>query len=60
LRPFETNSTCTSTALTWALFALTQNIAAQTRLRDELLGVSTDNPTMDELNELKYLDCVGP
>ncbi|KAJ7831962.1 cytochrome P450 [Mycena leptocephala] len=48
----------TSTALTWALFALTQNIAAQTRLRDELLGVSTDNPTMDELNELKYLDCV--
>jgi len=24
----------------------------------ELLSVSTDNPTMDELNELKYLDCV--
>ncbi|KAJ6579990.1 cytochrome P450 [Mycena vulgaris] len=48
----------TSTAVTWALFALTQNIPAQTRLREELLGVSTDNPTMDELNELKYLDCV--
>ncbi|KAJ7441924.1 cytochrome P450 [Mycena galericulata] len=48
----------TSTALTWALFALTQNLAAQTRLREELLGVSTDTPTMDELNELKYLDCV--
>ncbi|KAF7353977.1 hypothetical protein MVEN_01084200 [Mycena venus] len=48
----------TSTALTWALFALTQNVAAQTRLREELLSVSTDNPTMDELNELKYLDCV--
>ncbi|KAJ7494216.1 cytochrome P450 [Mycena galericulata] len=48
----------TSTALTWALFSLTQNVAAQKRLREELLSVSTDNPTMDELNELKYLDCV--
>ncbi|KAJ7500556.1 cytochrome P450 [Mycena galericulata] len=48
----------TSTALTWALFSLTQNVAAQTRLREELLSVSTDKPTMDELNELKYLDCV--
>ncbi|KAJ7785145.1 cytochrome P450 [Mycena maculata] len=48
----------TSTALTWALFALTQNMAAQTRLREELLSVSTENPTMEELNELKYLDCV--
>jgi len=48
----------TSTALTWALFALTQNTASQTRLREELLSVSTDTPTMEELNELKYLDCV--
>ncbi|KAJ7289232.1 cytochrome P450 [Mycena rebaudengoi] len=48
----------TSTAATWALFALTQNVAAQNRLRDELLTVSTDNPTMDELNTLVYLDCV--
>ncbi|KAJ7778733.1 cytochrome P450 [Mycena maculata] len=48
----------TSTGTTWALFALTQNIAAQTRLREELLTVSTDNPTMDELNALPYLDCV--
>ncbi|KAJ7857550.1 cytochrome P450 [Mycena leptocephala] len=48
----------TSTATTWALFALTQNKAAQTRLRDELLTVSTDDPTMDELNALPYLDCV--
>jgi hypothetical protein len=47
-----------STAATWALFALTQNVAAQNRLRDELLTVSTDNPTMDELNALVYLDCV--
>ncbi|KAJ6529281.1 cytochrome P450 [Mycena capillaripes] len=48
----------TSTATTWALFALTQNIAAQTRLRAELLGVPTETPTMDELNALIYLDCV--
>ncbi|KAJ7652788.1 cytochrome P450 [Mycena polygramma] len=48
----------TSTATTWALFALTQNIAVQTRLRAELKGVSTDNPTMDVLNALPYLDCV--
>ncbi|KAJ7275767.1 cytochrome P450 [Mycena rebaudengoi] len=48
----------TSTAATWALFALTQNMAVQTRLRDELLTISTDNPTMDELNALPFLDCV--
>ncbi|KAJ7260996.1 cytochrome P450 [Mycena rebaudengoi] len=48
----------TSTAATWALFALTQDVVAQKRLRDELLTVSTDNPTMDELNALSYLDCV--
>ncbi|KAJ6630229.1 cytochrome P450 [Mycena sp. CBHHK59/15] len=48
----------TSTAVTWALFALTQAMAVQTRLRNELLAVSTDNPTMDELNALPYLDCV--
>ncbi|KAJ6457452.1 cytochrome P450 [Mycena vitilis] len=48
----------TSTATTWALFALTQNTAAQTRLRNELLAVSTEDPSMDELNALPYLDCV--
>ncbi|KAF7358392.1 hypothetical protein MVEN_00889300 [Mycena venus] len=48
----------TSTGTTWALFALTQNIPAQTRLRAELLGVDTETPTMDELNALPYLDCV--
>ncbi|KAJ7698384.1 cytochrome P450 [Mycena rosella] len=47
-----------STAVTWALFALTQNMAAQMRLREELLAVSTDTPTMDELNSLPYLECV--
>ncbi|KAJ6506844.1 cytochrome P450 [Mycena sanguinolenta] len=50
----------TSTAVTWALFALTQNPAAQVRLRAELLEVPTDRPTMDELSAsaLPYLDWV--
>ncbi|KAJ7063948.1 cytochrome P450 [Mycena amicta] len=48
----------TSTAVTWALFALTQSPAVQSRLRAELLSVPTDTPTMDELNALPYLDCV--
>ncbi|KAK7035894.1 cytochrome P450, partial [Favolaschia claudopus] len=47
-----------TTAMSWALFALTQNVAAQTRLRNELLTIRTENPTMDELNALPYLDCV--
>ncbi|KAJ7075216.1 cytochrome P450 [Mycena belliarum] len=48
----------TSTALTWALFALTQNMKAQTRLREELISIDTETPTLDELNNLPYLDCV--
>ncbi|KAJ7696167.1 cytochrome P450, partial [Mycena metata] len=48
----------TSTAATWALFALAENKEIQTRLRDELLTVDNANPSMDELNALHYLDCV--
>ncbi|PPQ82386.1 hypothetical protein CVT25_008347 [Psilocybe cyanescens] len=48
----------TSIATTWALYALTQNKEAQVTLRDEIQRVSTDNPTMDELNGLPYLDAV--
>jgi cytochrome P450 len=48
----------TSTATTWALFALTQSPEVQDKLRKELLAVGTDNPTMDELNALSYLDAV--
>ncbi|KAF7328728.1 hypothetical protein MVEN_02501400 [Mycena venus] len=48
----------TSTAASWALHALSVNTAAQTKLREELLTVSTDNPTMDELNSLPYLESV--
>lgn len=47
-----------STATTWTLFALTQHPDIQRKLREELLGVSTDTPTMDELNSLPYLDAV--
>ncbi|KAJ7662455.1 cytochrome P450 [Mycena rosella] len=48
----------TSTAVTWALFALTQNTGAQSRLRAELQSLETENPTMDDLHNLTYLDCV--
>ncbi|KAJ6488895.1 cytochrome P450 [Mycena sanguinolenta] len=48
----------TSTAVTWALFALTQKPHVQARLREELFSVLTDRPTMDEFNALPYLDCV--
>ncbi|KAF8881924.1 cytochrome P450 [Gymnopilus junonius] len=41
-----------------ALFALTQNTEAQTKLREELFTIGTDNPNMDELNSLPYLDAV--
>jgi hypothetical protein len=47
-----------STATTWALFALTQAPEVQTKLREELLQVSTDNPSMDDLSALPYLDTV--
>ncbi|TFK35549.1 cytochrome P450 [Crucibulum laeve] len=48
----------TSTATAWALYALTQSPNVQTKLRKELLNISTDNPSMDELNTLPYLDAV--
>jgi hypothetical protein len=33
-------------------------LRVQTKLREELLTVDTDTPTMDELNALPYLDMV--
>lgn len=47
-----------STATTWALYALTKDKKIQDKLRGELSTVSTDNPTMEELNSLPYLDAV--
>lgn len=48
----------TSTATTWALYALCLRPDVQTRLREELLTVETETPSMDELVELSYLDAV--
>ncbi|KAJ6543029.1 cytochrome P450 [Mycena capillaripes] len=48
----------TSSATAWALHALSVNTAAQTKLREELLTLSTENPTMEELNSLPYLESV--
>ncbi|KAJ7240613.1 cytochrome P450 [Mycena haematopus] len=48
----------TSTAATWAFFELATKPEIQTRLRNELLAVDNENPSMDDLNALPYLDCV--
>ncbi|EIN14705.1 cytochrome P450 [Punctularia strigosozonata HHB-11173 SS5] len=48
----------TSTGTTWALFALTQSKDVQSRLREELLAVPSEAPTMDDLQALPYLDAV--
>ncbi|KAF4578374.1 hypothetical protein EYR36_000181 [Pleurotus pulmonarius] len=48
----------TGTGTTWALFALTQNPKVQAKLREELLDVLTDTPSMEELSALPYLDAV--
>lgn len=48
----------TSTAVAWSLYALTQDVRVQTKLREECLGLATENPTMEELNGLPYLDAV--
>ncbi|KAJ7473713.1 cytochrome P450 [Mycena galericulata] len=48
----------TSAALSWALHALSLKPAVQSKLRDELFTLSTEKPTMDELNSLVYLENV--
>ncbi|KAJ7177190.1 cytochrome P450 [Mycena filopes] len=48
----------TSTAASWALHALSHDQRVQKKLREELLTMSTDNPTMEELNSLSYLESV--
>ncbi|KAK7038524.1 cytochrome P450 [Favolaschia claudopus] len=47
-----------TTAASWTMFELAKNPEIQSRLRDELLSVDNDTPSMDELNTLTYLDCV--
>ncbi|KAF8202811.1 cytochrome P450 [Mycena galopus ATCC 62051] len=48
----------TSLATAWALHALSAHPPTQGKLREELLSMSTDNPTMEELNSLPYLEQV--
>lgn len=48
----------TSTATTWCLYALTHAPEIQRKLREELLSVPTDSPSVDELSALPYLDAV--
>ncbi|KAI0083798.1 cytochrome P450 [Irpex rosettiformis] len=48
----------TSTATMWALHAFTQHPDVQRKLRDELLTVPTEDPTMDDLQGLPYLEMV--
>ena len=47
-----------STGVAWALFALAGHSVAQNTLRAELLEYPTDQPTMEQLNSLSYLDAV--
>ncbi|KAF7354243.1 Cytochrome P450 [Mycena venus] len=48
----------TSTATTWALYALALHPHVQATLRAELLTMGTDSPSLDALNSLVYLDKV--
>lgn len=45
-------------AVAWTLFALSQDLSIQNKLREELLSVKTETPSMDELNSLPYFECV--
>ncbi|KAJ6462531.1 cytochrome P450 [Mycena sanguinolenta] len=55
---FQAGHETTSTGTAWALYALSLDIRVQTKLREELLSLPNDNPTMDELNSLPYLESV--
>ena len=55
---FTNSESLRSVTMSWALYALSQNKHAQTKLREEISNISTDNPTMDDLNGLPYLDAV--
>ncbi|EJD37738.1 cytochrome P450 [Auricularia subglabra TFB-10046 SS5] len=48
----------TSNTTTWAMYSLATNPKTQKKLRAELLEVTTENPTLDMLNALPYLDYV--
>jgi len=47
-----------SVAATWALYSLAIRPDVQTKLREEIFTLSSENPSMDELESLQYLDYV--
>ena len=53
----DSKSWC-SVTMSWALYALSQNKEVQRKLREEIFNISTENPTMDDLNGLPYMDAV--
>ncbi|KAF8217962.1 cytochrome P450 [Mycena galopus ATCC 62051] len=55
---FVAGHATTSSAIAWALYELAVNPPLQTKLREELFTLPTDNPTLEELNSLPYLDSV--
>ncbi|KAG8902487.1 hypothetical protein FRC00_005950 [Tulasnella sp. 408] len=50
----------TATSITWLLYdlSLPQYQPVQTKLREELLTLTSERPAMEELNNLTYLDAV--
>ena len=44
--------------MAWTLFGLCNNQEAQSKLRRELFTLATNDPTMDQLKTLPYLDMV--
>lgn len=48
----------TSSGTTWCLHALAKAPEIQRKLREELLRVPTDMPSVEELSALPYLDAV--
>ena len=44
--------------MTWLLYELSQHPEVQQKLREELLQVKTEQPSMEELNALPYLELV--
>ncbi|KAJ7250082.1 cytochrome P450 [Mycena haematopus] len=55
---FAAGHETTSAATSWALHELSLHPGVQRELRKELFTISTDNPTMDQLNSLPYLESV--
>ncbi|ODO08024.1 hypothetical protein I350_03607 [Cryptococcus amylolentus CBS 6273] len=54
---FAGNET-TSTAVTWCLYQFAKKPEVQERLREEVLAVADERPSLDTLHSLKYMDIV--